>query len=183
MWLQRLYICNLASRFPSLSSPPYFSACGSHQSGLLTIIWMPTAFPPLILTHIMPHGKNMLSSQVIILVKPFLSFIALLMSLWAFLTTVAASDPFSLSLSLSAAWQSQLALTSDCFIFSNLDIFVSFQWDFKQCVKVVILSCVTLNPTQGLEADMEWGRERWTPKSGQCVSSHVFDINWSCDFG
>lgn len=89
--------------------------------------------PLQILTHMMPSGKNILSSHLISLLKPFLSFIALLMTHSTSLIIVAASDLFFLYASLAVTGSSQLALTTDCFVFSHLYFLVSLHFSFKQC--------------------------------------------------
>lgn len=73
-WHQRL-----SAVWPSLPSQhniPFSSAWHSRQSGLLIILWLPVAFLPLlVLTHVLPCGKSILSSCLVILSKPFLSFV------------------------------------------------------------------------------------------------------------
>ena len=107
----------------------------------------------------MPCGKNIHSSHLISLSKPFLSFIALLLIHYAFLITVAGSEFFFLYGFLSVAWSSQLALITDGFVFSHPSFLVSLHFDCKQW-EARFLSGILLYPTHGPEADKEWGKER-----------------------
>lgn len=128
-WHQRQSTCSLApAGHPSttsfLLSTTLPAVWTSHHSLLFLSLW--------ILTPMMPCGKNIHSSHLISLSKPFLSFVALLLIRYAFLITVAGSEVFFLYAFLSVAWSSQLVLTTDGFVFSHPSFLVSFHFDFKQ---------------------------------------------------
>lgn len=170
VWHQKLSLVDWPQ--PAFLANVSFSARHCRQSGLLIILWMPVAFLPLLILTRVSCGKSILSFCLIILSEPFLVFITLFMShmLLGF---------SSWKWSLFPLWFSlcNLALTTDCFVFSHLYILVALQFNFKQCeVNDFVLYTFEFHP--GPRGTHGWGKEHQTPESRHHVSRHKAATNW-----